>query len=214
MKIGILGTGTVGRTLGTGLIGLGHSVMLGSRDAAKPGLVEWAAANGDSAQAGTFADAAAYGELLFLCTGWDGTQNALNLAGHHNFAGKILVDVTNPLDFSHGTPPRHAVAGTSSGGEMVQEWLPESHVVKAFNIVTAAFMVNGAFAEGNADMFIAGNDDTAKAAVGEIVTAFNWNCHDLGDIHASRLLEDFALLWIAHGFRTGTWNHAFKLVRR
>ncbi|MBS1911305.1 MAG: NAD(P)-binding domain-containing protein [Bacteroidetes bacterium] len=214
MKIGILGTGNVGRTLGTGLIGLGHEVMIGSRDAAKPELQQWVADNGAGASAGTFADAAAHGEIVMLCTSWSGLENAIALATPANVAGKVVLDVTNPLDFSQGTPPRLAVGHTTSGGELVQSWLPDAHVVKVFNIVTAAFMVNGRFAEGNADMFIAGNNDDAKRVAAQIVTAFNWNCHDLGGIEAARILEYYALLWIVFGFRTGQWNHAFTVVRK
>lgn len=213
MRIGIIGTGNVGRTLGTGLIGLGHEVMLGSRDAAKPELRAWVEANGERASGGTFADAAAFGELLFVCTGWAGTENALRLANPENFVGKVVVDVTNPLDFTHGTPPRIAVE-YGSGAEVVQAWLPGARVVKAFNIITAAFMVDGLFAEGKADMFIAGDDAAAKQDVASIVTAFNWNCHDLGRLEASRILEYYAMLWIVHGFNTNTWNHAFMMVRK
>lgn len=214
MRIGILGTGSVGRTLGTGLIGLGHEVRIGSRDAQKPELLAWVDANGTAAGGATFEEAAAFGEMLFLCTSWTGAQPALEAAGAANLAGKVLVDVTNPLDFSAGPPPSLTVGHTTSGGEMVQEWAPEARVVKAFNIVTAAFMVDGAFAEGKADMFIAGNDADAKEAVAEIVRAFQWNCHDLGGIEGARTLEYFALLWIVHGFRTGQWNHAFRIVRK
>ncbi len=214
MNIGILGTGSVGRTLGTGLIGLGHSVMIGSRDAAKPELAEWVAANGAAASAGTFEAAAKFGDMIFLCTSWTGAENAVTLAGADNFAGKTVVDVTNPLDFSQGTPPRMAAMPKASAAETVQSWLPGAHVVKAFNIVTARFMVDGEFPEGKADMFIAGDDEGAKAAVTEIVTAFKWNCHDLGGIGAANLLEYFAMLWIVHGFRTGTWNHAFRMVHK
>lgn len=213
MKIGILGTGIVGRTLGTGLLGLGHDVMLGSRDASKPELLDWVAAGGAGASGGMFADAAAFGEMVFLCTSWSGTEGAVALAGAGSMSGKIVVDVTNPLDSSGGAPAL-AVGHTTSGGEIVQSLLPDTRVVKAFNIVTARFMVDGRFAEGNADMFIAGNDADAKSRVTEIVTAFNWNAHDLGGIEASRLLEYFAMLWITFGMRTGQWNHAFKVVRK
>jgi 8-hydroxy-5-deazaflavin:NADPH oxidoreductase len=212
MRIGVLGTGTVGQTLGRGLIGLGHEVMLGSRDARRPNAAEWAADAGELASTGTFADAAAFGELIVLATLWAGTENALTLAGHHRFAGKIVIDATNPLVFGDGVPSL-ALGTTDSGGEQVQRWLPDARVVKAFNIVGAPHMVHPALPGGPPDMFIAGDSDDAKVVVTGILTSFGWPTIDIGGIAGARVLEPLCILWVLYGARTGTWNHAFKLLR-
>jgi 8-hydroxy-5-deazaflavin:NADPH oxidoreductase len=212
MRIGVLGTGTVGQTLGRGLIGLGHEVMLGSRDARSPNAAEWAADAGELASTGTFADAAAFGELIVLATLWAGTENALTLAGHHRFAGKIVIDATNPLAFGDGVPSL-ALGTTDSGGEQVQRWLPDARVVKAFNIVGAPHMVHPALPGGPPDMFIAGDSDDAKLVVTGILTSFGWPTIDIGGIVGARVLEPLCILWVLYGARTGTWNHAFKLLR-
>jgi predicted dinucleotide-binding enzyme len=212
MRVGVLGTGTVGQTLGTGLIALGHDVMNGSRSANNDKSAAWAAAAGKRASTGTFADAAAFGELIVLSTLWTGTENAIFLAGSQNFAGKTVIDTTNPLVVSDGLPSL-ALGTTDSGGEQVQRWLPDAHIVKAFNIVGPPHMVHPALPGGPPDMFIAGNEDAAKAIVTEILTAFGWSTIDIGGIEGARLLEPLCILWVLYGVRTGTWNHAFKLLR-
>jgi 8-hydroxy-5-deazaflavin:NADPH oxidoreductase len=174
----------------------------------------WVKSAGAKASAGTFADAAAFGEVVVLSTLWEGTENALKLAGAENLAGKILVDTTNPLDFSKGMPPRLALGNTNSGGEEVQRWAPKAKVVKAFNIVGNAHMVDPKFPGGPPTMFIAGNDADAKKSVTEILTAFGWETIDAGGIEASRLLEPLCILWVDYGVKSGTWNHAFKLLRK
>jgi hypothetical protein len=157
-------------------------------------------------------DAAAFGELIVLSTLWTGTENAIFLAGSQNFAGKTIIDTTNPLVVSDGLPSL-ALGTTDSGGEQVQRWLPDAHIVKAFNIVGAPHMVHPALPGGPPDMFIAGNEDAAKAIVTEILTAFGWSTIDIGGIEGARLLEPLCILWVLYGVRTGTWNHAFKLLR-
>lgn len=213
MRIGILGSGVVGRTLGSGLVKLGHEVKIGTRDVHKPDVAEWLKSNGAKASAGSFADAARFGEILFLCTFWAGTDNAIGQAGPDNFKGKVVVDVTNPLDFSGGVPPKMAVGHTTSGGEIVQKLLPGAKVVKAFNIITASRMIDGSYGNEKLDMFIAGNDAGAKKTVTDILTAFKWNTFDLGGIEESRILEYYAMLWITVGFKTNSWNHVFKMVK-
>jgi predicted dinucleotide-binding enzyme len=214
MKIGILGSGTVGQTLGRGLLALGHEVRIGTRDAKNPKVTDWVAASGPKASSGTFADAAGFGEVIFLCTLWAGTENALRMAGSEHFSGKVVVDVTNPLETVEGYGPRLAIGHTTSAGEKVQEWLPVSRVVKAFNTITAAFMIDGRFGSEKLDMFIAGNDAVAKKVVAGFLTHFHWNTHDLGGIEESRILEYFAMLWIRYGVINNVWNHAFKMVRK
>lgn len=213
MKIGILGTGVVGQSLGLGFAGRGHDVMMGTRDPGGGKLGDWLAKAGGRARAGTFAEAAAFGELVVLATAWSGTENALRLAGAGNLEGKVVIDVTNPLDFSAGAP-RLALGFSDSGGEQVQRWLPGAKVVKAFNIITAGEMVDPDFPCGPPTMFICGNDEGARQAVSGICADFGWEVVDTGGIEGARLLEPLAMLWITHGIRSGAWTHAFKLLRK
>lgn len=210
MRIGILGSGDVAKALAKGFVGRGDTVKLGTRSPEK--LADFVKQAGKNASVGSFADAAAFGELLVLATKWDGTENVIKLADPKNAAGKVVIDVTNPLDFSKGGPAL-AVGHSDSGGERVQRWLPQAKVVKAFNIVGNTAMVHPKFPGGTPDMFIAGNDDGAKRAVTDICKAFGWPAIDLGGIEAARYLEPLAMVWIVYGFRTNTWNHAFKLLR-
>jgi predicted dinucleotide-binding enzyme len=214
MKIGFIGSGQVGRSLGSGFAALGHDVKLGSRDAGQDKLRDWVAEAGPRVSTGSFAEAAAFADIAVLCTLWVGTENALTLAGRHRLSGKIVIDTTNPLDFSAGVPPRLALGHTDSAGEQVQRWLPDARVVKCFNIVGHAHMVNPSFPGGPPDMFLCGNDDAAKQAVSELARTLGWPTIDIGGIEGARLLEPLAMLWIAHGFQTGAWNHAFRLLRK
>lgn len=214
MKIGILGTGDVGQALGRGLVSLGHEVKLGSREAGNGKAMAWVSKNGTRASAGTFAEAAASGELVMLATTWSGTENALRLAGEKNLAGRVVVDVTNPLVFTPNAPPSLALGHTDSGGEQVQRWLPESLVVKAFNIVGHAHMFHPDFPGGPPDMFLCGNDAGAKKTVAAICAAFGWPVIDIGGIEGARLLEPLCILWVLYGIQNNSWNHAFKLLRK
>src|SRR5512133_2614074 len=177
MRIGILGTGDVGKALGTGFASLGHEVKIGSRDPNNPKLSDWLAKGPGKRSSGTFEQAASFGEVLVLATHWSGTQNAITLAGPPNFAGKVVIDATNPLNF--GTMPPTLTHGHSdSGGEQVQRWLPQARVVKAFNIVGNAHMFRPDLPGGTPDMFIAGNGDTAKTTVAAILKSFGWEVVD------------------------------------
>lgn len=213
MQVGILGSGPVGRALGAGFAAHGHTVRLGSRTPEKDAVQRWVAEVGAAASAGTFHEAATFAEVAVLATLWSGTENALRLAQPGNLAGKVVIDVTNPLVFHPNGPPTLALGHTDSGGEQVQRWLPGARVVKAFNIVNYAYMVGPQFPGGPPDMFLCGDDEAAKAVVTEICTAFGWSTVDLGGIAAARLTEALALLWITYGVRSGSWNHAFKLLR-
>lgn len=211
MDIGILGSGDVGRTLGAGFAARGHTVRLGTRSPERPELQQWAADTGGTVT--SFAAAAAFGDVLVLAIGWEGIESAIGLIGAENCAGKVVLDATNPLDFSDGTP-RLAVSGDDSSGERVQAWLPDAHVVKCFNTVGAAHMVAPAFPGGPPTMFVCGNDDGAKATAAEILDAFGWEHADLGGIEQSRYLDALAIIWITHAMRSGGGGHAFKLLRK
>jgi predicted dinucleotide-binding enzyme len=214
MKIGVLGSGAVGQALGKGFADIGHDVKIGSRDPGQEKFKTWITKTGPRASAGSYAEAAAFGELLVLATPWTGTENAIDLSEKRNFAGKVVIDVTNPLDFSAGPPPKLALGHTDSGAEQIQRWIRDARVVKAFNIVGNADMVNPKFPGGPPDMFICGNDDAAKKTVTEILTKFGWSTIDLGGIEAARYIEPLAMVWITYGFRTNLWSQAFKLLRK
>ncbi len=214
MNIGILGTGDVGTALGAGLLRLGHGVMIGSRNPQSERLKSWLSSAGKGAAGGTFAETAAFGDPVIVATLWSGTENALALAGKARLAGKVVIDATNPLVFTPGGPPRLALGHTDSGGEQVQRWLPGSRVVKCFNMVGHAHMVNPSFPGGPPDMFICGNDAAAKDTVSALLTSLGWPATDLGGIEGARLLEPLCLLWVAFGVRTGAWNHALKMLRK
>src|SRR5688572_12310328 len=142
MKIGILGTGDVGKALARGFVSRGHDVVMGSRDAGNEKLAAFSKETGGKVKPGTFADAAKHGEVVVLATLWTGAENAISLAGADNLAGKVLVDATNPLDFSQGMPPRLAIGHTDSAGEQVQRWAPKARVVKCWNIIGNPDMVD------------------------------------------------------------------------
>jgi predicted dinucleotide-binding enzyme len=214
LKIGILGTGEVGRALGNGFIALGHEVKMGSRDAHNEKAVAWASTSGINASAGTFADAAEFGEVIVLAVHWTGAGNALHLAGGENFKGKVVIDTMNPFVFEPGKGAALSVGHTDSAGEQVQRWLPSAHVVKAFNIVGYAHFFKPDFPGGPPDMFICGNDAAAKAAVTQILKDFGWPAIDIGGIEGARLLEPMSALWVGYALRTGAGNHAFKLLRK
>jgi len=210
MKVGILGSGTVAKQIAIGFLNSGHVVKLGTRDSQK--LNEWLESV-PSATVGSFSEAASFGDIVVIATLWGGTENALKLAGLDNFKNKIVIDITNPLDFSSGVPPKFVVTYGNSAGEQVQNWLKDSKVVKAFNTVSASIMVNPKLEEGNPDLLIAGDDLDAKKLVTEIAQSFGWqNVIDMGDIKQSFWLETFAMLWIEFGFKYNHWTHAFKLL--
>jgi predicted dinucleotide-binding enzyme len=212
VQIGIIGSGQVGQKLADGFIATGQTVKVGTRAPEK--LAGWAAKHGGKASATSFSDAASFGDIVVLATSWEGAASAINLAGTKNFSGKIVIDVTNPLDFSKGVPPKLALGQTDSGGETVQRLLPDARVVKAFNIVGNPHMFRPDFPGGPPTMIICGNDDRAKELVTEILDTFGWETVDVGGIEGSRLLEPLAMIWIMYYFKTGTGDHAFKLLRK
>ncbi|WP_168798482.1 NAD(P)-binding domain-containing protein [Herbaspirillum sp. ST 5-3] len=209
--VAVLGNGMVGVAVAKGFAELGYRVVFGTRDTAGAKTKEALAAV-PGAQAASFAQAARQGDLAFVALPWSGLEEGLRAAGAGNLAGKLVIDASNPLDFSQGMP-RLAIGHTDSAGERVQDLLPEAKVVKAFNTITAAHMVHPRLPDGTPDMFIAGNDDGAKAEVSALLRAFGWRAPiDMGDITASRLLEALAMLWISYGFRNDHWSHGFSLL--
>jgi 8-hydroxy-5-deazaflavin:NADPH oxidoreductase len=214
MKVGVIGSGEVGEALARGFLSRHHDVMLGSRDPRSEKMRAWLTKAGARAATGTFAQTAAFGDLALFAVGWSNAENAIRLAGPKNLSGKIVIDVTNPLKFEEGKPPGLAVGFDDSAGETVQRWLPDARVVKAFNIVGNAYMIDPQFPGGPPTMFICGNDATAKKVVDEICAGFGWEVVDIGGIEGARLLEPLAILWVRYGVVSGTWDHAFKLLRK
>lgn len=197
MKIAVLGTGGVGQTIGKKLVGLGHEVMMGSRSSSHEKGREWVNSTGKGASLGTFAEAASFGELAFNCLLGTASLEVLGALASP-LAGKVLVDVSNPLDFSKGFPPSLFTASGDSLGEQAQRALPESHVVKALSHITAAVMVEPAsVGGGDHDALLCGNDAGAKATVTDLLKSFGWQRFvDLGDIKAARGIEAYLLLWV------------------
>jgi predicted dinucleotide-binding enzyme len=175
-KIGVIGSGDVGKALARGFAATGHDVKIGSREPAK--LKEVAAGR---ITAGTFADAAEFGEIVVLATSWSGTENALELAGKSRFKGKIVLDATNPLKVEGGKAVGLERGHTDSGGELVQRWLSEAKVVKVFNSVGNGIMFKPELAGGPPDMFFCGNDEGAKKVATEILKDFGWNPIDIDE---------------------------------
>ncbi len=215
MEIGVLGTGAVGAAIGAKLAQLGHQVKMGSRDAGNVKATAWAAQAGANASVGTFSDAAAFGKILFNCTSGQGALSALNLAGSANLKGKLLIDVSNPLDFSKGMPPTLTVCNTDSLGEQIQRSYPEAKVVKTLNTVNAFLMVEPSKLAGDHSMFLCGNDEGAKGQAREILTSwFGWkDVIDLGDITNARGTEMILPLWVRLYGHFKSPNFNFQIVR-
>ena len=217
MNIGILGSGEVGRKIADGCINLGHHVMIGTRNPEKEELQNWIdnPKYKESAFVGSFAEAASFGELIVLSTLWEGTKNAINLAISSNFNDKIVVDTTNPLEFAKDSPPKLSLGYDKSAGEIIQSLLPNSKVVKAFNIVGNPHMIHPNFPGGPPTMFICSNFKDAKdKIIQELLNPFGWDTIDIGGIEQSRLLEPLAMIWITYYIQTGSGNHAFKLLKK
>jgi 8-hydroxy-5-deazaflavin:NADPH oxidoreductase len=199
MKVGVLGTGMVGKAISTRLVDVGHEVRMGSRTADNEDATTWAGQAGERGGNGTFADAAAFGEVLFNCTGGMVSLAALEAAGEEHIGDKVLVDVSNPLDFSNGMPPSLAVANTDSVGEQIQRRFPRAKVVKSLNTMNCAVMVGPQRVPGYHNVFVSGDDDGAKAKVTELLGQFGWPeaaVIDLGDIKSARGAEALVLFWV------------------
>lgn len=208
MNIGIIGSGVVGQALGTGFASRGHAVRLSSRTPERADLQDWTAQTDGDMGVVSFAEAAAFGEVLVLATAWEGTEDAIRLAEPRHFAGKPVLDATNPLDFSDGTP---RLATREASGALVQRWLPGAYVVKAFNTVGANLMVDPDLPGGPPTMFLAGDDADAKATAADIARSFGWEPLDIGPLDRSGLLDAMAVVWILNAMQHGR-DHAFKML--
>ncbi|HQV28514.1 MAG TPA: NAD(P)-binding domain-containing protein [Thermoflexales bacterium] len=214
MKVGVFGSGTVGQTIAAKVAELGHEVMVGTRDTGK--LADWLGATRGKVQAGSPAATAAHGEILFNATNGGGSLEALALAGEANLNGKILIDISNPLDFSRGMPPTLSVSNTDSLGEQIQRAYPRVRVVKTLNTITASLMVNPRqLADGDHHVFISGNDADAKAKVVDVLTNwFGWrHVLDLGDIATARGTEMYLPIWLRMWGALGTGIFNVKIVK-
>lgn len=215
MKIGIIGSGQVGQVLAKAFINEGYEVMLGSRNIAKPELVKFKSEN-FTIEIGNFDQTAKFGEIIVLATGGSVTEEAIKLAGHSNFSGKIVIDTTNPIAKA---PPDNGVLKyftslDNSLMERIQKWMPEAKLVKAFNSVGNALMYKPKFADGTPTMFICGNDEDAKKTVSDILTVFGWETEDMGRAEAARAIEPLCILWCIPGLLHNQWTHAFKLLKK
>ena len=211
MKVGVLGSGDVAKTLASGFLRHGHQVKIGSRSPAK--LAEWTAGNPGSTT-GTFAEAAQFGEIVVLAVKGNVAAQALELAGAQNLAGKTVIDACNPIE---DAPPSNGVLRfftdlNDSLMEKLQRQFGEAHFVKAFNSVGAPCMINPQFAAGRPTMFICGNNEAAKKQVAKINEEFGWETADMGSAEAARAIEPLCMLWCIPGFTRNDWSHAFKLL--
>lgn len=213
MKYGVFGTGMVGLTIANRLAELGHEVMIGTREPSKSG--DKLKSRHEAVKVGTFAESAAFGEVLFNATNGAGSLEALNLAGESNLNGKVLVDISNPLDFSKGMPPSLFVSNTDSLGEQIQRTFPNLKVVKTLNTVTAAIMVNPrGVAHGEHHVFVSGNDADAKDTVIGILKEFGWiHILDLGDITTARGAEMYLPIWLRLWGALGMGMFNVKVVK-
>ena len=218
MKIGILGTGPVGEAIATALVKKEHNVMMGSRTAGGEKAKTWAKKRGDRATEGTFAEAAAYGELLFVCLNGEHVLDVLKTIDAAGVTNKIVVDVTNPLDFTQGMPPRILEKfRNKSLGEHVQEALPGAYVVKTLNTVNYQLMVDARkVGSGDHDLFVCGNDINAKNKIMHfLVDNFHWKSSrlvDLGNMEAARTVEAIVPFWVLVYQSLGTPLFNFKVV--
>jgi predicted dinucleotide-binding enzyme len=214
-KIGVLGSGDVGKVLAGGFIKLGYEVLLGSRDLNK--IKEWREQNPKNAEIGSFKDSAAFGDTIVLAVKGSAAENALHLAGLENFKGKTIIDTTNPIDDLQA--PVNGVIKfftnqNESMMERLQKLVPGANFVKAFNSVGNAFMVNPDFGGIKPTMFICGNNTQAKKEVTEILEKFGWESEDMGTANAAGTIENLCILWCIPGIIKNQWSHAFKLLKK
>jgi predicted dinucleotide-binding enzyme len=214
MKIGVIGSGIVGRVLATAFLKEGNKVMLGTRNISKEEVLNWQKENAGGLL-GSFQDTAQFGEIIILAVSGLAVEDAIALAGKEHFFDKVVIDTTNPIA---AVPPDNGVLKffttfEDSLMERIQKILPDAKLVKAFNSVGNAFMYKPNFRDGTPTMFICGNDETAKKTVTEILTSFGWETEDMGKAEAARAIEPLCILWCIPGFTRNQWSHAFKLLK-
>ena len=214
MKIGIIGSGIVGKTLAKAFTSEGHAVTLGTRNTSKEDVAKFNKETGIAVA--DFENTAANSELIVLCTNGLAAEEALKLAGIANLSGKVIIDTTNPIA---SAPPingalRYFTPANDSLMEQSQKLVPDARFVKAFNSVGNAVMYKPNYAEGKPTMFICGNDDSAKKTVMDILTSFGWETEDMGKAELAGSIESLCILWCAKGFNNNMWNHAFKLLKK
>ncbi|HVF96485.1 MAG TPA: NAD(P)-binding domain-containing protein [Flavisolibacter sp.] len=214
MKIGIIGSGFVGQVLATAFLKENNEVMLGTRNTAKEEVVKWKEENAKG-RAGTFAETAAFGDVLVLAVAGGAAEEALQQSGAENLAGKVVIDATNPIakEAPDNGVLKYFTAINTSLMEQLQQAFPEVRFVKAFNSVGNAIMYKPQFREGRPTMFICGNDSGAKHTVTDILLSFGWEPADMGSVEAARAIEPLAMLWCIPGFLQNQWGHAFKLLK-
>lgn len=213
MRIGVLGTGVVGQTMGAALVRQGHDVMMGARSADNEKALAFRDKTGG--RTGTFADAASFGELVVHATRGDSAIEVLQSAGAANLSGKVLIDISNPLDFSRGFPPSLSVSNTDSLGEIIQRSFPDTFVVKTLNTVTASVMVEPSLVPGPHTVFVSGNDKPAKGRVMDLLRSFGWHSIlDLGDITTARGTEQMLPLWVRLYAVLGTGEFNLALMKK
>lgn len=213
MKIGVLGSGDVAKVLASGFLKHGHETMVGTRDSAK--LTEWAAGN-SGGRIGTFAETAAFGDVVVLAVKGTAAADALRAAGAANLSGKPVMDATNPI--ADAAPSNGVLKFFTNLDESLMERLQRefagAHFVKAFNSVGNARMVDPQFAAGPPTMFICGNDQAAKQTIAGLVEQLGWEVADMGSAEAARAIEPLCMLWCIPGFLRNEWTHAFKLLKQ
>lgn len=217
MKIAVLGTGEVGRRIATRLVGLGHEVCLGSRTADNEAATKWAKETGAGASNGTFHDATQGASIVFNCTKGEHTMAVLEAVGADALDGKILADVSNPLDFSKGFPPSLSIVNTDSLAEQIQRTYPTAKVVKTLNTMANPVMVDPRMLAGTHHTFLSSDHDDAKGAMREILGSFGWaqeEIVDLGGLATARGTEAFLLLWIRMYGAMGTGEFNIGLVKK
>ncbi|HVK46511.1 MAG TPA: NAD(P)-binding domain-containing protein [Pseudobacter sp.] len=212
MNIGIIGAGSVGKVLAKGWIDAGHSVKISSRDPMSESLFTWKEQMGPDCHIATFEEAASFGEVIVLAINWSGVETVLKQISTTALQDKVIIDLSNAVEFSE--TPQLALKGISAG-ELIQQWLPGSRVVKTLNMVGSATMVNPSFTEGRPVMYLCGNDEQAKSTVQQLLTSIGWqDVIDLGDISRSSLLESLMLTCLISEIRQQEFGSAFALLRK